>query len=427
MFIKFKRVINTIFISIVKFSVIFKLPKMTALLFQLRLKKLNPDSRKYKVLCLSKPIFNDDVKSLNDYGKEFSYTSFPRLLLSIVCSQFIDYFDELNDANYHVRTRKDKNIIKLRIFLKEFMGEFFRYNKFDLVLAGNFVYTQQQELFLVIKHFKIPIVVIYKEGIFPIDRYDQLVKLFYKNKRFRADKMLFYNNKSRETLLKAKVPGLKPSQTALVGVPRFAYYRNRGCNDLEENLIVLFSFDPETKANYFINDKKKYEIFLEQSNIFHTIFCEFCIRNPSFSLVVKSKSPPEWISYTKRVFDPYVDRLNERLIITNSVPANELISRAKYVAAYSSTTLIEALLLKKILICPDFTKLIPERTSQDILHPYYNLANYIQSLGELENLIRNVSKHSYPESDRLKYLNQMIYKPFADSVENVEKEMKILL
>tara|TARA_B100000579_G_scaffold25171_1_gene17736 strand:+ start:30539 stop:31816 length:1278 start_codon:yes stop_codon:yes gene_type:complete len=423
----FKHVITTIFTNFVKFSVIFNLPKLTALLFLLRLKKLTPDSRKYKVLYLSKPVFNDDVKSLNDYGKEFSYTSFPRLLLNIVCSQFIEYFEELNDGNYHVKTRKDKNIIKLRIFLKEFMGEFFRYNKFDLVLAGNFVYTQQQELFLVIKHFKIPTVVIYKEGIFPIDRYDQMVKLFYKNKRFRADKMLFYNNKSRETLLKAKVPGLKPSQTALVGVPRFAYYRNRTYNDSEENLIVLFSFDPETKAKYFINDKKKYEIFLERSNNFHTVFCEFCIRNPSFSLIVKSKSPPEWVSYTKRVFDPYVDRLNNRLIITNSVPANELVSRAKYVAAYSSTTLIEALLLKKILICPDFTNLVPKKNSQDILHPYSNLAHYIESLSELEDLIKNISKYSYPEKDRLNYLNQMIHEPFGNSVENVEKEMKLLL
>ncbi|RMZ49854.1 hypothetical protein EB822_10755 [Flavobacteriaceae bacterium PRS1] len=396
---------------------------MTAFIFFVFTKASTSKRKKFRVLYLSKPIFNQDVKALISNSKEFEYYFFPRLLLSTICKLFISNFDELNDANYHPLTKDSEGVINLRNFLRKFINAYLMLLKFDIVLAGNFVYTQQQEFFWVLKERNIPVVVIYKEGMFPINRYDEMIDIFYKTKEFRGEKILLYNQKIRDTLLKAAVPGITKENSVVVGIPRFDNYFEKSNIKENSHLIVLFSFEADVKSNYLLDNPSNKAEFDKISKKFHQIFAEFCIKNKKYKLIVKTKSTPTAISYANNIYQEYQETLGNQLIITSTKTAEKLIRSARFIAAYSSTTLIEALLLDKILICPDFRKLMKSK-SQDILYPHTSLANYLNTARELEDVIvKGISNQIYSEKTKLEFLKNMVFRADGKVSERVEYEL----
>ena len=413
--------------SVIRFALRYNLPQLAAVVCYSRTKVLKDGGKRPNVLCLSKSFFNEDVKALCKFGDKFNYCLFPRLYLNTICSFFISSFDSLNDGNYHINVNENHNIHKLRTFLYRLLIHYKRMNKFDVVLAGNFVYTQQQELFLVLKELGIPSVVIYKEGMFPVSRYDEMIEKIYKTKEFRADKILLYNNKIKDTLIKARIPGLVEEKTVVVGIPRFDFYK---LNDVKEenNTIVLFSFEPKVKASYLLNDKQRQNEFVAFSDHFHKMFAMFISTNPEYRLIVKTKPSESAVAYASKMFGPYVEKLKDRLEIIANVSAERLVKRASFVAAFSSTTLIEGLMLDKILICPNVKEMIGNEAF-DILYPYNGLATYVSSVDALQETIESRRSDFKEKRDveRVKYLESMVHEPFSNSSEVVEKELLKLL
>ena len=407
---------------VLDFSIYFNLPSITAYLFFLSTRYSSSGNKKYKILYLSKSVFNLDVEALIERNKYLAYYGFPRIYLNRIVNKFLKNFDELNDGNYHILVNDKVAINKLRNFLGEFIDAYRKHLHFDAVLAGNFVYTQQQELFWVLRSKNIPIIVIYKEGMFPINSYDDMIDIFYRTKVFRANKILFYNQKIRDTLLKSQIPGLQCENTAIVGIPRLDEYFEIQDTKTDENLIVLFSFDPQSKAEYLLKDKSKFNDFVKIVDDFHKLFIQFCVRNDDYKLIVKSKPNPTGIKYTKNIFAGAKKLLGNRLIISSSINPSKLIREAQYIAGYSSTTLIESMLLKKVLICPCLSDIVDPKT-QDILHPYTALANYIRSFEELEKTILNKDKHISNEIIKQKYLKEIIYQPDGLASCRVENEI----
>ena len=75
------------------------------LLFRLSKIEGVQEPHQLRILYLSKPIFNDDVEALKVYSKQSLYIRFPRILLQVVIKHFLPYADDLNDANYHIKTK----------------------------------------------------------------------------------------------------------------------------------------------------------------------------------------------------------------------------------------------------------------------------------------------------------------------------------
>ena len=396
--------------NLVKFSIFFfvkfNLPYFVALILYFQSEK-SKSTDKYQILYLSKPVFNDDVSAIREKSKKLLFKKFPRLSLSVICKFFLPDFNSYNDANYHVMVKDSLNVDMLRTFLNKVIIFYRRFNHFDAVLAGNFVYTQQQELFLVLKNLKIPSIIIYKEGMLPISKFKSAKDFLYKTKVFRADHIMFYNNFIRDTLVDVGMPGLNLSKTSVVGLPRFdSYFKNEFFKKTSKQ-IVLFSFEPYEKGSYLVDDKKQFKSFEKEVLKFHLLFAKFCEINKEYKLVVKTKGSQRAIDYASKIFSDYRKIIGDRLIISSSILANDLITSSSHIAGFSSTTLIEGLALNKKIICPKFSPSVIKKEN-DLLHPYQKLASYVLTYPDLltafsKGNIRN-------KTLKKKFIRERVYK-----------------
>ena len=415
---------------IFKFSLITNLPKVAAFIFKFLIKKkIKRGSRvnksNYNILYFSKPIFQDDINSIELISKELTFQKFPVIYLTTIVKYFIPNVDtELNDANYHLKVTSSKELDSLREYLFIFFKYLKKINKFHAVMTGNFVYTQQQEMFVILKQLNIPSIVLYKEGMMPLEKLKTAKDFLYKTKVFRPDFIFFYNNLIRETVVDSNIPGLTKLKTRVVGIPRFDKYYNYNKKPVN-NSIVLFSFEPYEKGNYLVDDKSNMNSFIKEVTNFHKILAEYCIINKNFNLIVKTKSSNSAINFAKSVFEQYQTILGPRLVISNSLSAEELIKDASFIAGFSSTTLIEGLLLSKTIICPKFNPLIVNKEN-DLLHPYQEVANYVNSLNGLAKVLNN-DKITVDSKFKNKFINERVYKTDGKSSIRVHSELiKIL-
>ena len=389
---------NIIIQHSILYSVKINSPLLVALILYLQSDKCKK-KKKYQILYLAKPVFNDDVIAIQERSKKLNFKRFPRLSLSIICRFFLKEFDTLNDANYHVLIKESKEVKDLRDFLLRVIIIYRRFNYFDAVLAGNFVYTQQQELLIVLRKLKIPSIIIYKEGMLPIAKFESAKDFLYKTKVFRADHIMFYNKMIRDALVKTNMPGLDYNKTTVIGLPRFDKYFNHK-SVITNNQIVLFSFEPNEKGNYLIDDKSKFNSFEKEVTKFHILFAQYCVLNKDYNLVVKTKGSDRAVNYAKKVYSPFIEKLGERLVISSSLNVSNLIKSSSYIAGFSSTTLIEGLALNKKIICPKFSRSIL-KSENDLLYPYQELGFYILKLSDLvsvfteDNIINDKLKNQF--------------------------------
>lgn len=390
---------------------------------------LNKEKRK-RVLYLSKPIFNDDVEALKKYGKNFEYIRFPRPLLRPVLKHFVPYGDELNDANYHVKTKNDEVLNALRAFWDKCIPYLQRKLKFDVILAGNFVYVTQQEMFRAARKHNIPSVVLYKEGMFPMDRNDNVIDIFYTTKQFLANKILFYNEGIRDILVKSNLPGLSADKTAVVGVPRFDYLiKEKKLVQQNKKNIVLFAFDPRNKSEYLIEDtrsKNRFEkaLFEFQSNLVY-----IASKNSEFNLIIKSKPDPQSIEFVENLLKHCgCNPLPQNIITSHNLNVQQLIQESTIVAGYSSTTLIEALIQNKNVICPDVFHFFKEKTA-DLFQGLELGIEYVTSIEQIMKVL--IEKRSQIVTDKKGhleiFLQSMVYRLDGMSCDRVEVELNELI
>ena len=407
---------------IIRFSLIFNNPYVPALILKFVLNK-NKKS-KFNILCFSKPIFEDDINSIQSITKDITFQKMPVFYLTSIVKYFISNYDSLNDANYHILASNKLEIDRLRSYLFKFFEILRKINHFDLVITGNFVYTQQQEMFVVLKQLEIPSVVIYKEGMMPLIKFKTAKEFLYKTKVFRSNYIFFYNNLIRDTVVNSNIPGLTKNKTKVIGIPRFDKYFNYSKKAIK-NTIVLFSFEPFEKGNYLVDDKSKMISFIKEVTNFHQIFAEACLKNENLSLVVKTKSSKQAVEFAESIYESYKTSLGSRLVISNSLNTENLIKNSSFIAGFSSTTLIEGLILKRTLICPKFNNATVNKQN-DLLHPYQILANYINSLNELLELLKTKNK-LVDEELKNKFISERIYKSDGKSSVRANNELLKIL
>lgn len=392
--------------------------------------EFDKSSKKKRVLYLSKPIFNDDVIALKKYGGSFDYIRFPRMLLRPILKHFVNYADELNDANYYIRTKEDPSIIALRSFWNDCLPYLKKKLSFDIILSGNFVYVTQQEMFNSAKNHGIKTAVLYKEGMFPSDRNNDVIDIFYTTKEFNADKILFYNQSIRDILVKSDLPGMEKEKTALVGVPRFDYLANKKERGHSFNgKVTLFAFDPRQKSEYLLENSAARINFEEVLFSFQKDFVSLCIGRPEIKLVIKSKPDPVSRDFVQRLIKECdILTLPKNIVVSHTLSPQKLIRDSGLVLGYSSTTLIEALIQKKIVACPDVSYFFNNR-SPDLFGEHKLGVHYISSIPEMEDLIAGkiIVDRSSSEQDLEDFLATMMYKTDGKASQRVENEMINLL
>jgi hypothetical protein len=347
-----------------------------------------------------------------------------------VVKHFLPYEKELNDSNYHVRTKDDEAINQLRVFWDICIPYLQRKLKFDLILSGNFVYVTQQEMFRSARKCNIPVVVLYKEGMFPLDRKNDVIDVFYTTKYFLADKILFYNEGIRDILLKSNLPGLSVDKTAVVGVPRFDYLiKEKNLHREITKNIVLFAFDPQSKSEYLIEDSSSKKAFERALFDFQLNLVNIAKLRPDFKLIIKSKSDPKSIEFVKNILNKSgCNPMPKNIRTSHNLNVQQLIRVSSIVAGYSSTTLIEALVQKKTVICPDVSQFFKEK-AVDLFQGLDLGIKYVVDIEQL-NVILEDNRIPFIDEDKSQlgtFLRSMVYRLDGKSSKRVEVEFNKLI
>jgi len=370
---------------------------------------------------MAKSVFNDDVNALAKQSTQMEYLLFPRLLLLDIYKQYFEYNDDIF-LKYHLDSELNTNRkeLKSRFFnliryLKAFLG-------FDVILTGNFVYLSQQEFAAAAILSKIPFVVLYKEGMAPVESFEPFIKTYY-NKVFVGSRILFYNENIRNALVNASIPGLTQDISAVVGIPRLDLLSADKISRTEK-YITLFSFYQKDKISALFSKDVDVVELEKRSDQFHLNVIEFAKRNPDYKVIIKTKAGDTYVNYVNNLLVDYkVSSDLSNLIITNSANAHSLIRKSSLVLGYMSTTLLEALYLGKRIASPCFNDL-NSQISFDYFRGYEKMVTYIHNYNDLENAIKYPSSKNLVKADISDFLSQFCYKTDGRSCERVEAEIE---
>lgn len=355
-----KSLLINLLLKIYRFFIQWNFHFGIALILSIFTKSLNGKS-KYRVLSLNKSIFSSDLEEIKKVNSKLQFLSFPRLMLSDIIKKYVDNFEDLNDASYHPimdGTTEQEKIYKAMYPVFKHLRWML---KFDAIFAGNYVYVSQQEFFRIAKKENVPVIVLYKEGIgAAIKSSPQISERMYKGKQFIGHDILFYNSAIQKMLVEAKIPGIKYENTHIVGIPRLDYYIGLSIKPTIEKHITLFSFEPHIKAQRFVDDATKVSSYIKRGNEFHSFFVTFCAAHPEYSLTIKTKADPSSRNTILKILENQgIKELPPNVNITATENPVKLIRRSKFIAGSLSTTLLEAMLLDKYIICPNYKDIIP--------------------------------------------------------------------
>jgi len=379
---------------LVKLSMLINHPWLTAWAFALGHKKLG-DKGGYKILCIGRSIFVDDVKAMTVFSGRLSYIVIHKSYFSIVFEHFCDKTErsKLTSSNYYTEDYCTEAKSKYKEYLSRMVPILKKILGFDAILSGNINYIEQQELAQVCHEQKIPFCVLHKEAIVVEDTYRKFVNN-YKTSRFVGDKLMFYNRQCLEGMLGINLQGLTRDKAVLTGIPRFDYYFLKKNNELQtKKQIVLFSFLPRYSFRFITQDEQRLKKIEEISYNFIKSFMDFALKHKEIKVIIKTKAADYYLQYPQKIFQENFRGKISNLEIVNFGDPSELIKSSIAVAGFNSTTLIEALICNKLIIAPDFSEVITD-SPWDFFHRHESLVNYSRSLGDLEKYISRPEQYS---------------------------------
>jgi len=384
---------------------------------------VNP-KKSLKLLCLTKPIFNDDLNEIVSIRPNLiTYIYFPRLWLSEIIKIHYKNFHLLNDASYYPLLDGTEEQFAIKRDIEVLFNVLRKLLKFDAVFSGNFVYVSQQEFFKVSMEKNMPVIVLYKEGMIPIGKYDYVGSTLYKTKQFHGTRLFVYNDMIRKMLIDANILGINATNTVSVGLPRLdKYFRKNHSGNKNPLSIVLFFFETSTKANILINDTKLHKRLIERGTAFISSFIKLALKRRDIDLVIKTKNNKQTIKEMTKIINAITsDKLPSNIKVTSVEDPYSIIRRCRYVAGYTSTTLLEGMVLDKVILCPDFSDILNSNESDYFGH-YPYVVNYISDYYQLEQIFDKSPIINMPdESTKKEILEKYLYSVDGASADRVYK------
>jgi hypothetical protein len=422
--------------SIFDLSYRFNFPKLSAHIIVMLTKKLNKE-KKYRVLCLGRSQFIDDIQALIDFGSEIQYMYIHKLFFGKIVRYMIDFsFDYSllknptsstvpeDGLTYHIDPRYKEGKRKVYIYIMKMFDILHRNLKFDAVMSGNYVYVDQQEFFKICDEKNIPGIILNKEGIGASFLTEDQAWGNTEDCKFVGNKILYLNDTYRRHEVR-HLQGLNVENTKLIGIPRMDYYFQDNLNSKQQ--IVFFAYIPSDYLQF--DDLSKDEItgVLEISEKFHKHVMEFAKNYPSYNVLIKAKNPDQrYVKYVHDIFLKYFGDLSiNNLEITGNGNAGEMILSSNIVLGYNSTVLIEAVAAGKPIICPYFGDILPDNIIFDFFTDYSDLVNYANNYSRMEHFILNYKDYQFKDQERkYKFLDPLIYK--ADGRSSLRAENAII-
>jgi hypothetical protein len=375
------------------------------------------NNSKYNVICIERPIFDEEIQEISKNSGRVNYVLIPKIIfISIFQSYF--YRKKFDHVNYHHDKNLGKEKEKYKKFLENFLNCLLSEIRVDAFMSANYVYSWQQELADICLERDIPFIILHKEGITSPSQYKNLVKT-YTNGKFKASKMLLYNDSIREALLEADIEGISSENLVTIGVPRFDKYFSI---DKQGNDIVFFSFFMEDKLRHTnISEKIKIEL-LQKSINFHIEIMKLAIKMKNINVTIKTKSGDKYLNYVMNIAknNGFTNLKNLRIINTGT--PYDLIKDSFLVGGLNSSVLIEAMISRRQIFMPDFKT----NCFEDYFVNNESLVNYVESSEDIIECINNFSAEDNEMQIHKSFLEKYISTPDGKSSIRFENEMILL-
>mgnify|MGYP005635987463 CR=1 FL=1 len=151
-------------------------------------------------------------------------------------------------------------------------------------------------------------------------------------------------------------------------------------------------------------------------------FIRCAVDDPGIELTIKIKGhPTARKDLTELCRGMGFKELPLNIVVTDSVPAFDLIQTSELVAGFTSTTLIEAMILGKPIIAPYFHDFVPlEQTDYFSANP--SVVNYIKGEEELQAILSGSVPLAFPmEAEKIELLSPLLHSYDGRSAERVDK------
>lgn len=424
--------------SIYTISFRLNFPRFSALILVLLTKRLN-GKKKYRVLCMGRSQFKDDIHALITFGNNIQYIYFHKILLGKIVRSLIPFsldksllslpYAEVSQASfddgctYHIDPKYKRGKEKTYKYMSKMFPILQRFLKFDAVMSGNYVYVDQQEFFKICEERGIPGIILNKEGLGAYSLGPGEYWPGIKGCRFVGTKMLYINKLYKEQEVRTLM-GLAEKNAIVVGAPRFDYYFHCKKRNLKQVVLFLFEVSEYLSLTHMTNEMLKKITSLSED--FHKHVIEFALNHQDYKVVIKMKSGDMYIKYIQDIYDRYFKKIQiDNLKITNTKKVKNLILDSRVVLGFNSTALIEALVADKLVITPYLSAELPDQMSFDLFEDYEDLVNYANDYDKIEDIILNYKDYKLPDTDRkIKFMEPLIFK--ADGMASLRAERAIV-
>jgi len=372
---------------------------------------------KYTVVCIGRPIFNEEINSIANNSGKINYLIIPKFIFISIFNHHFNYIP-FDHVNYHKDSRFNREKAAYRSSLNKFLNFFLNIVAADAFMSANYVYSWQQELAVLCQKKKIPFIVLHKEGMTSKTEYKNLVNT-YTNGNFIGSKLLVYNNNIKNSLLNADIKNISCNNVIVVGVPRFDDYYKL-CKP-SGNQLTFFSFYIEDKTRHVgISEDLTLAGLHRESLKFHMEIMKFAERNNEIQVTIKTKASMRYLDYVKNIAKRHGFDNLENLIITNHGSVFNLIQDSLFVIGLNSSVLIEALIANRRIITPRFHDNI---AFEDYFQDYEELVFYADSCENIESIVFQGSEKMVDKGLKNNLLKDFISTPDGKSSVRVEDEI----
>ena len=423
-FEKLKAVADAVSFPLYRWAVQKEFFKRAAILASLTIFALN-GRRERRLLFFDRSIFRLDLETMAKVSDRVQYVGVQRKYFKEVLDlYFCDL--EFSETTYHHDKSLDQAKKRTRAAFEKILLVLHRLIRFDGIITCNFGYPDQQEIFSIAREKNWPIVILYKEGLLPKNQLDELFQE-YRKKYLNCDLLLCYNEGLARLFYVSDVPGSAQTIIKPVGVPRLDVLRD-GARARPKKQVVFFSFFPEDKIRFAILKAAERLEINSISLDFHKNVIRLALENPDLSVVIKTKTAPQYVRYVHDIVSATVDDkgLSPNLRVINEGSSLDLIKESAVVFGSHSTTLIEGLLAGRVVGCPLFPQWFE---SEHNFLP--SEAVGIRTISNYDALLALVKESAETASMtmpiRSKGLEQLIYTTDFDASRRAEEEILELL
>ena len=398
-----KKIIFNFFYICPKF-VAFTLSIFTYIFFIKNLKKNT--NYKLNFLVLNHKRFNQDLNILAE-DNNFSFFTINEKFLYYLISPYVYLIKNDLKKNKWWQIQSKNNYIK---FLKDgsnfihfFLKYLYKFKKIDFIITPTYYYFQDRLFEEAINNTKIKYIVINKENLLDTNNFNSKVQNnIKKNISFKGSYIITQNDLENNCLVKSNIANTKKIIT--LGSPRFDkfYFDSKRSNfNQNNNNFTLFSFRHSIGGFKLIdqNNTSGFSNYLNDGaqNYFksvHSSVMQCAYLNKKSNFYIKTKFKKGWIDRINEIKTYYQlfykDDLSN-VIITDEIPAQDLIKKSKIIAGINSSALIEARVLGRKVLIPIFDEVSKKMNDYVYFKKYFksefivcnNSNNFISSINSL--------------------------------------------